>query len=138
VPARKKAIDKYQIGQPTLLSMTSTFDTIDLPGAGSGPLTTPPSTASSSKSRKRTNTLFGAFGRGNSDDQVPDMPRGDIDFDDSKSSKSVGRNKLRKSISDGGSLSSRARVNERVVMREHMPRIQRVSPAMDKEIGGMI
>jgi len=138
VPARKKAIDKYQIGQPTLLSMTSTFDTIDLPGAGSGPLTTPPSTASSSKSRKRTNTLFGAFGRGNSDDQVPDMPRSDIDFDDSKSSKSVGRNKLRKSISDGGSLSSRARVNERVVMREHMPRIQRVSPAMDKEIGGMI
>ncbi|KAF8540633.1 hypothetical protein BDD12DRAFT_16098 [Trichophaea hybrida] len=137
-PARKRAVDKYQISQPTLVSKTSKFSTVDLPGYGSEPLTTPPSTASSSKSRKRTNTLFGAFGRGNSDDQVPEMPRGDIDFDDSKSSKSVKRNKLRKSISDGGNLGSRARVNERIAMREQMPRIQRASPAMDKEIGGMI
>lgn len=134
IPVRKKAVDKDQIGTPTLVYTTSSFNTYDLPDHyhHSEPLRTPPSTASSSKSRKRTNTLFG---RSESSDQAPDVPvlsRVDSGLSDTKSRKSYASNKLRKSTSDGGTLGSRARVNEASLMREQMPRFQH-GPA-----GGMI
>jgi len=139
-PARKRVVNKFEIGEPTLLSKTSHIPTINLPNRPADPLSPYPlassaasikSTAPSTKSRKRNNTIFGVFGRNNTTEDIPNLPPvampttpgGADDMPDR--SKRASYNTLRKSTSDGGALASRARMDEVYAMRQHMPKIQK-------------
>jgi hypothetical protein len=129
-PARKRAVNKFEIGEPTLITKTSQIPLVDLPARDTSELASSAasiktSAASIKSSRKRTNTLFAAFSRHASQEEIPPMP----------STPRIG-NKLRKSTSDGGTLHSRARIDEAALMREQMPKI---NPVFQKEVnGGMI
>ncbi|KAI5848010.1 hypothetical protein BZA05DRAFT_117715 [Tricharina praecox] len=142
-PARKRVVNKFEIGEPTLLSKTSHIPTINLPNRPADGLSIPhllassaqsiKSSAQSTKSRKRNNTIFGVFGRNNTTEDIPSLPQvvmpttatptGGDGFPDRSNRASY--NTLRKSTSDGGALASRARMDEVNAMRHHMPKIQK-------------
>ncbi|KAI9703529.1 MAG: hypothetical protein M1820_005833 [Bogoriella megaspora] len=75
-PPRKGSIQKHQISEPTLISTTSNFDTVDLPAGaslknGQEPASPPP-LPPMNPLRRRTHKVFNAFGRS---DSAPSVPR---------------------------------------------------------------
>ena len=78
-PNRKRSVQKSDISEPTLISSTSNFDTVDLPpGAslknGREPSSAPP-VPPMNPLRRRTQKLFGnALGRSDSAPEVPTFP----------------------------------------------------------------
>ncbi|KAF2457910.1 hypothetical protein BDY21DRAFT_19030 [Lineolata rhizophorae] len=108
--ARKKSINKHDISEPTLISSTSNVDTIELPPGASlknGIDEQPPPVPPINPRRRR----FG-FGRTeNYDNSSPQVPTTVLEstFSDDDDKQARARSRLRKSSSEGRSLSSKAR-----------------------------
>ena len=151
-PAKKRAVDKSQIGEPKLLSATSNIPTRALPPQDPTPPLSDPSRSAKPRSRRMTTTqnIFGGFGKNKSSEEVPSIPSSNHKSDDEieRSSftddpppkKSKG-GKLRKSTSDGGALASRSR-QQAMARGPSVPKIQKVMvgmPAQNMDTpGGMI
>lgn len=118
VPAKKRVINKSQIGEPKLITKTSSIPTINLPARKPSDTVHSIGNLESARGRKRTNTIFGGLGKAKPTDDIPEAPN-ETDHDMEKLKK--GHVKLRKSTSDGGALGSRARMDDMARMREQMP-----------------
>ena len=131
---RKRSISKHDISEPTFISCTSSVDTISLPPEASlrngmdssaSESEAPPIPARDSR-RKRTQTLFQAFGRTDKSQLSPTKrtfapspsPREEDENemrstfsgdDEPKSNSRSLRQKLRKTSSEGGSMSAKVR-----------------------------
>lgn len=120
---RKKSINKQDISDPTFLSSTSSVGTIDLPPGAS--LTNgmepphsayPPPVPPFNPRRKRTQTLRQALGRTEKPEHLPSAPvpedvhheRSNFSADDNEPV-FKGRQRLRKTSSEGGNMNARAR-----------------------------
>ena len=110
--ARKRVVDKAKISEPKLIASTSNIPTVPLPPQSPTPPLPAPGGNGSAAQRKRrqTTTIFGSFGKNNSVEKIPsdgELEKSSFQMDEPKKEKP--RGKLRKSTSDGGGLSARAR-----------------------------
>lgn len=121
-PARKRAVSKHLISEPTLISSTSSVPTIDLPPMPA----MPPMSAKAAAPRARRKTATNGrerygFGRRPSEDITDLTPMGIRSDDEDVGTKKP--NKLRKSTSDGGGLSARVRTADIQAMNGTMPKV---------------
>ncbi|KAH0614618.1 uncharacterized protein H6S33_000254 [Morchella sextelata] len=151
-PAKKRVVDKSKIGDPKLISSTSNIPTVDLPTQTSPAL----GSAKEKDGRKRrmteTRSIFSGFGRNKSSEEVPALPTGSpmmprhhtddeverssfTDDPPPKAKKTGG--KLRKSTSDGGALSARAR-KEALARSPTVPKLPKGMEASGGAPAGMI
>lgn len=145
-PAKKRVVNKSQIGEPKLVSATSNIPTKALPPQDptppltSGPLA-PPGTNGRRRRMTTTQTIFSGFGKKSSEDvpAVPPQPaysrhKSDDEverssFTDDPPRKKKGGAKLRKSTSDGGALAARSRQQAAAAMSRG-PSVPKISKAM--------
>ena len=130
---RKHSVNKHDISEPTFISCTSSVDTVGLPPGASlkngidtppSPEDAPPIPARDSR-RKRTQTLLQALGRLDKSELAPSMPspspsqsvhdavreeQSTFSADDEPIS--IWKQRLRKTSSDGGNMSTKARQQE--------------------------
>lgn len=108
--AKKRVVDKSKISEPKLIASTSNISTVPLPPQSPTPPLTALGGSLGQRKRRQTTTIFGGFGKNNSAEKMPsdgELEKSSFQMDEPKKEK--GRGKLRKSTSDGGGLSARAR-----------------------------
>jgi hypothetical protein len=117
--ARKRSVNKSEISEPTLLSMTSRITTVNLPPGASlsnGSNQSAPPVPPINPRRRQTRTMFGALtGRSAEALPIPSLPIQNhsneefINFSADEGESKRPRQKLRKSSSEGGNLNVRGR-----------------------------
>ena len=108
--AKKRIVDKTKISEPKLIASTSNIPTVPLPPQSPTPPLSAPGGSVAQRKRRQTATIFGGFGKNNSTEKMPsdgELEKSSFQMDEPK--KERPRGKLRKSTSDGGGLSARAR-----------------------------
>ncbi|KAF8451248.1 hypothetical protein BGX38DRAFT_495715 [Terfezia claveryi] len=108
--AKKRIVDKTKISEPKLIASTSNIPTVPLPPQSPTPPLAAPGGSVAQRKRRQTATIFGGFGKNNSAEKMPsdgELEKSSFQMDEPKKEKP--RGKLRKSTSDGGGLSARAR-----------------------------
>ncbi|PUU82552.1 hypothetical protein B9Z19DRAFT_388499 [Tuber borchii] len=142
-PAKKRTVDKSQIGEPKLLSATSNIPTRALPPQDPTPPLSDSSRSAKPRGRRMTTTqnIFSGFGKNKSSEEVPAIRlppssnhRSDDEierssFSDDPPPKKGKGGKLRKSTSDGGALASRSR-QQAMTKSPSVPKIQKVMVGM--------
>ena len=138
---QKRVIDKSKISEPTFVSSTSDIPTVGLPAGAR--LTkvgeTPPVPPMNPRRRRQTTTqtIIGAL-KGDKHNLIPVPPSDEgmnerSTFSDDDEKKTVVRQKLRKTSSEGGNLNSRIRQQTRMATSPAVPQLP--TPTT---VGGMI